>query len=110
MKQVKYIGRKQLRTDNIGGTKTVWFGHGDVQAVPDEAWEKLSQYPDVWVLATTVTPILADATVTDAQPAAADDLAAMNAAELREWAKANGKKIDGRLKDPDAIRAALTAE
>lgn len=115
MKQVRYIGLKPSRADTLGGSGVVWHGNGDVQPVPDEAWEKLKQHPTVWELVTPAAtePPLAAASVSGGQQQPdmpADDLATMNVAQLREWAKANGKKIDGRLKDPDAIRALLTAE
>lgn len=133
MKQVKYIGRKPSRADNLAGTGVVWMGAGDVQPVSDEAWEVLKAHPTVWELVADEpakpAPGLADASVhVDTKPAetptiapdgpattdtvvvpAAADLSTMDVPALREWAAANGKRIDGRLKSADAIRAHLTA-
>lgn len=112
---VRYIGHKPKCTDSFPNGKVyTWFGNGDVQDLPAAAMPKVIKHPTVWeVLAAQPQPGLADASVHGGQTqpvTPADDLSTMNVAQLREWAKANGKKIDGRLKDPDAIRALLTAE
>jgi hypothetical protein len=116
MIQVRYIGRKPVRTDNISNSGAVWIGAGDVQPVADEAWAKLRAHPDVWELAEADDPAPAGLSLADATPAAntapAEPLAkpenwdALTAAELKAWAKAAGKKIDGRL-SADAMRLAL---
>ena len=46
--QIRYIGDKSPKRDTIAGTQTVWRGHGDVQAVPDQAAATLLRYPTVW--------------------------------------------------------------
>lgn len=51
MPLVRYIGRKDRKTDNVAHTDAVWLGNGDVQEVTADAWEKLKAYPDVWELA-----------------------------------------------------------
>lgn len=48
---VIYIGDKPEKVDNVSGSGAVWRGHGDVQAVKPESWEKLSKHPNVWALA-----------------------------------------------------------
>lgn len=48
MIQVRYIGTKEQKGDNVAGTGAVWNGPGDVQSVPDGAWAKLSAHPSVW--------------------------------------------------------------
>jgi hypothetical protein len=48
---VEYIGVKERRADTVTNTGVVWYGQGDVRAVPAEAWAKLSKHPDIWRLA-----------------------------------------------------------
>ena len=48
MKNVRYIGKKDHKEDNVAGTGIVWNGQGDVQAVSDSAFAKLILHPDVW--------------------------------------------------------------
>lgn len=48
---VRYVGLKPTEVDSKKGkTGVVWNGHGDVQAVPAEAWPKLAPHADVWEL------------------------------------------------------------
>lgn len=54
MPAVEYIGLKEIKTDNVANTGTVWYGAGDVQEVDDKAWAKLSRHPEVWRLAERV--------------------------------------------------------
>lgn len=48
--QVRYLGNKARKEDNVAGSGVVWIGNGDVQEVPAEAWPKLAKHPDVWEL------------------------------------------------------------
>jgi len=48
MKNIRYIGKKDERTDNVAGTGLVWNGQGDVQTVSDAAAAKLLAHPDIW--------------------------------------------------------------
>jgi hypothetical protein len=48
---VEYVGLKDRRADTVAGTGVVWYGQGDVRAVPAEAWKKMSRHPDIWRLA-----------------------------------------------------------
>lgn len=45
---LKYIGKKEVRDDNVCGTDTVWLGHGDVQEVPDALLPKFRLHPATW--------------------------------------------------------------
>lgn len=58
MAKIKYIGHKETRADTVTGSGVVWFGHGDVQEVPDASLDALLRHADVWELAapTTETP------------------------------------------------------
>lgn len=49
--RVEYIGKKDTRVDTVAGTGVVWYGTGDVQTVPAEAWPRMSRHADVWRLA-----------------------------------------------------------
>ena len=48
---VQYVGSKDLKSDNVAGSSTVWRGQGDVQPVSQEVWGKLSKHTDVWRIA-----------------------------------------------------------
>lgn len=48
---VKYVGIKPMKADNVAHSGAVWLGHGDVQAVTPAVWGKLVNHPDVWALA-----------------------------------------------------------
>lgn len=52
MTQIRYIGTKPGKEDNVAGTGVRWAGPGDVQEVPDRAVPYLLQHPAVWTLAT----------------------------------------------------------
>lgn len=112
--RVMYVGRKAMKTDNVADTGVVWVGHGDIQDVPDDAWPKLENYPDVWV---SVPPEPApDAGLSDAEPVAqkpaestaAPDLYGMQTAELRELAKARNLAVDLTQRGT-ALRQAVAA-
>lgn len=52
MARIEYIGKKDITTDPVGGTGTVWYGTGDVQEVTDEvAVQKLLRHSGSWRLA-----------------------------------------------------------
>lgn len=51
MARIEYIGKKDISTDTVAGTGTVWYGNGDVQEVPDEAVPKLLVHSGHWRLA-----------------------------------------------------------
>ena len=46
--QLRYIGNKDVKTDNVANTNTVWLGHSNVQSVPDLTWPKFAKHPNVW--------------------------------------------------------------
>ena len=115
--KVRYIGLKPKETDCVAGTGVTWCGAGDVQEVPVSAWAKMQRHNDVWELAEADDPAPSGLSLADAEPAAdtapaepppkPDNWGDLTAAELKAWAKAAGKKIDGRL-SADAMRLALT--
>ncbi len=51
MYRIKYIGKKDISTDTVAGTGTVWHGHGDVQTIVEEdAAAKLLRHSGTYVL------------------------------------------------------------
>lgn len=48
---IVYVGSKKVKTDNVCGTGTVWFGYGDVQKVERKHAPKFMAHPDVWLTA-----------------------------------------------------------
>lgn len=49
MTQIRYIGLKPVKEDNVAGTGLIWRGHGDVHEVADPvAAGKLLSYSQVW--------------------------------------------------------------
>lgn len=50
MKQIKYIGPKAVKEDNVAGTGSIWYGTNDVVEVPDNAVLKFLAHPQVWEL------------------------------------------------------------
>lgn len=119
--QVRYVGLKPKETDCVASTGVTWTGYGDIQTVPAKAWAIMQKHTDVWELvldAPTTNQVivladvavlaepagLADAGVTNKEPS---DIAEMNVSQLRALAAASNRKIDGRLKTADAIRAHL---
>lgn len=53
---VKYIGTKDRKEDNITGSGLAWRGHGDVLPVTPAQWAQLSKHPDIWVRAEDEPP------------------------------------------------------
>lgn len=124
MAKIKYAGAKARKDDNVAGTGVAWFGHGDVQEVPDAAVGKLLKHPDVWQLVGASEGLAAVGASAKPEPEAEKapakfvldgpdgtiTLDAMSDDELRAWVAANlepaGVKIDGRLKG-DKLRAAI---
>ena len=45
---VKYIGQKDRKEDNVASSGLVWHGHGDVQQATPGQWAQLSKHPNVW--------------------------------------------------------------
>lgn len=49
MATIEYIGKKDVKPDNVANTGLVWNGPGDRQEVSDPvAVAKLLEYPDIW--------------------------------------------------------------
>lgn len=51
MVEVRYVGKRPMRKDNIADTGTIWFGENDVQEVPANAAILLCAFPTVWQMA-----------------------------------------------------------
>ena len=49
--KIKYVGKKEIKEDNVARTGVIWYGEGDVQTVPDSAAPRLLKHVDVWKLA-----------------------------------------------------------
>lgn len=45
---VRYVGNRPVRRDNVCGTKLVWQGPGEVLPVSKEVAQRLLRHPDVW--------------------------------------------------------------
>lgn len=61
MTQIRYVGKKEVKPDNVAGTGLVWAGNGDVQDVESPvAVAKLLRHPDVWELADGEAPPASD--------------------------------------------------
>lgn len=60
---VRYIGSKDVKTDNVSDSGAVWHGNGDVQHVTHAQWGKLSVHKQVWERADT--PAQANLTLAD---------------------------------------------
>lgn len=46
--KIRYIGDKDMKTDNVAGTRIVWLGNGNVQEVPDDKAPLFLRHPTVW--------------------------------------------------------------
>jgi hypothetical protein len=109
MIQVRYIGRKPIKTDNVAHSGAVWVGPGDVQPVTPEVWAQLRPFDAVWeqVEGEPVAAVgLEQAPVGEA---IVDAWLTKTPAELHAYAEERGIKLDKRLKDADKIRAAIDA-
>lgn len=108
MALIRYIGTKRHgRPDTVADTGIHWLAPGDVQEVPDEAVPKLLAYRDIWALVeeqTTKSEPKWPLDV-DGERLVLDD---KDDDYLKGFAKANGLKVDGRLKG-DRLRAAVHA-
>ena len=62
--KVEYIGKKDVKPDNVAGTGVIWYGAGDVQEVPAEAALRMARHPDVWL----IHGAPAERTLDDTQP------------------------------------------
>ncbi len=46
--EIRYIGKKKLKPDNVNNTDVIWIGHGDIQDYPKKLAGRLLLHPDVW--------------------------------------------------------------
>ena len=125
--RIQYVGKKDVKTDNVAGTGLVWLGNGDVQDVPSAAAPLLLRHATVWLPAPESKPAagLSDAPTKAAKPAkdveltpeqlaeqlakqpAADvDLAKLDDEQLRDYASQFGIKPHHK-KTGDTLRAAI---
>lgn len=113
MAKIRYVGSKEVKTDNVAGTGVVWFGKDDEQDVPDAAAPALLRHTTVWEL---VTPDgLAGAAAKSAEsqaakaldPITAEQMADLDDTALRELAEAHGLKKPHHTKKGDALREAI---
>lgn len=49
MKNIRYIGNRKIKRDNVAGTNTLWIRENPVVAVEDDFAAVLLQYSTVWV-------------------------------------------------------------
>lgn len=114
--KVRYIGLKDLKTDNVAGTGAVWMGFGDVQEVPDEAWPKLARHPEVWQDASKKAPEKPSTSKPEHkyELLGANDepivLDTMTLTQLKAFAKKHQLEFDPEQKDVEKLRAHLFAE
>lgn len=112
MIQVRYIGLKPTKTDNVAGTDAVWNGPGSVQEVSDAAWEKLKKHPSVWQLADAPYEPTETASgpkfFLPTEDGGVLNLDELNDQKLRQLAKSQNWDIDGRLRG-DKLREAIVA-
>lgn len=109
MIQVRYIGRKPIKTDNVAHSGVVWVGTDDVQPVTDEVWAKLQPFDTVWQKVEDDAPAAKAEKPASSSTQDPDPLAGLSPADLHAYATERGLKIDKRLKDADRIRAAIEA-
>lgn len=101
MAKIRYIGLKDVKTDNVANTGVVWFGNGDEQDVPDSAAPALLRHTTVWEL------VGDEAQATKAlDPITAEQLAELDDKAMHELAKAHDLKVHHK-KAGDALRAAI---
>jgi hypothetical protein len=93
MTQIRYIGPKPVKTDNVAGTGLIWNGYGTVHEVTDPvAAGRLLSYSTVWEDATDAEDAAGNS---EGEPPknAAQKVAELDA--LRERAKALGVDVKG---------------
>lgn len=116
---IRYIGNKPIKEDNIAGTGLIWVGRGDVKSVPDALWPKFAAHPNVWERtdgvkpeAFAASPIEAAAPKTtirywlEGEDGEVVNLDVMEDADLKAFAKTHNIDVDLRKKG-DALRAAI---
>jgi hypothetical protein len=108
MTQIRYIGIKPVKQDNVAATGIVWMGNGDVHEVADPvAASKLLSFPTVWEEANE--PVSEQGNSED-EPAgsAAQKVAKLDA--LRVRAKELGIDVKGTWGEPRLLKAIADAE
>lgn len=111
MTQIRYIGLKPVKTDNVAGTGLIWNGAGAVHEVADPvAAGKLLSYSSVWEDATDAEAAAGNAGNSEGEPVtnAAQKVAELDA--LRERAKALGVDVKGTWGAPRLTKAIEDAE
>lgn len=116
MINVKYVGKKAVKSDNVANTGTVWIGYGDVHPVSEAVWGKLSKHPDIWQDADKAAPeAKADEPAGDEKPAyiiehggSSIDLETLGKETLKELAKTMGVDFHPNS-GADKIRQAIVA-
>lgn len=103
MKNIKYVGSKPEKTDNVAHTGVIWKGNGDVQEVPDKAVPMLLAHPTIWELDAGGPRFLVSIGVGD--QAIPYNLDAMNDAELKALVSKHDIKGVDRKKRGDDLRA-----
>lgn len=102
MAKIRYIGLKDVKTDNVANTGVVWFGNGDEQDVPDSAAPALLRHTTVWEL------VGDEAQAAKAlEPITAEQMAELDDTALRELAEVHGLKKPHHTKKGDALREAI---
>lgn len=111
---LKYIGKKEVRDDNVGGTDTVWLGNGDIQQVPDALLPKFRLHPSTWE-EVAAPGSLGDAEKTDGKPGefvlltsqgTELDLGTLDDKHLRNIVREAGLTVH-HAKKGNALRAAI---
>lgn len=96
MPQVRYIGLKDMKADNVADSGAVWLGNGDVQSVSDEAWAKLAKHDSIWELVSGKAPAASGLAAVKAGPVD-EDLSALTRDELYRLAKDRDLKPHHKL-------------
>lgn len=99
--QIRYIGLKPVKQDNVANTGLIWNGAGDVHEVADSvAACKLLSYPLVWEEAVNAEAAAGKTTV--------EEVVELDA--LREKAKGLGVDVKGTWGIPRLTKAITDAE
>lgn len=97
MTQIRYIGLKPTKQDNVALTGTVWHGPGDVREVKDPAAvSKLLSFSTVWE------------EVSEASKTAVENVVELDA--LREKARSLGIDVKGTWREKRLLEAITEAE
>jgi hypothetical protein len=101
MTQIRYIGLKPVKQDNVANTGLIWNGAGDVHEVADlAAAAKLLSYPLVWEETTDAQAAAGKSTV--------EQVVELDA--LRERAKELGVDVKGTWGIPRLTKAITDAQ